>query len=87
MFIKTIATYMVRAHSISMELGQNDADAMKFQATKAHIKLNTRKLYMADGYVVKELLKIANVLYEASTTKASEDEVKCQRISVCWTVN
>ncbi|KAJ3043205.1 Clusterin-associated protein 1 [Rhizophlyctis rosea] len=29
---------------------------------------------MADGYAVKELLKIVNVLYEASTTKPSEDE-------------
>lgn len=29
--------------------------------------------------MVKELLKIANVLYEASTTKSSEDEVRCLR--------
>lgn len=35
------------------------------QASKAHIKLNTKKLYMADGYAVKELLKIASLLYSA----------------------
>lgn len=38
------------------------------QATKAHIKLNTKKLYSADGYAVKELLKIASVLYSAMKT-------------------
>lgn len=37
----------------------------QFMATKAHIKLNTKKLYQADGYVVKELLKMTSVLYSA----------------------
>lgn len=37
----------------------------QFMATKAHIKLNTKKLYQADGYVVKELLKMTSVLYNA----------------------
>uniref|UniRef100_A0A4W3HPC7 Clusterin associated protein 1 n=1 Tax=Callorhinchus milii TaxID=7868 RepID=A0A4W3HPC7_CALMI len=48
----------------------------QFMATKAHIKLNTKKLYQADGYSVKELLKITTVLYNAMKTKgrdASED--------------
>lgn len=36
-----------------------------FQATKAGIKLNTKRLYQADGYAVKELLKITSVLYQA----------------------
>ena len=27
-------------------------------ATKAHIKLNPKKLYQSDGYSVKELLKV-----------------------------
>lgn len=39
------------------------------QATKAHIKLNTKKLYQADGYAVKELLKVTSVLYNAMKTK------------------
>ena len=42
------------------------------QATKAHIKLNTKKLYQADGYAVKELLKITSVLYTAMKTKGME---------------
>lgn len=39
--------------------------AAQLMATKAHIKLNTKKLYGADGYAVKELLKIATLLYSA----------------------
>ena len=41
---------------------------MYVQATKAHIKLNTKKLYQADGYAVKELLKVTSVLYNAMKT-------------------
>ncbi|KAI9205421.1 Clusterin-associated protein-1-domain-containing protein [Polychytrium aggregatum] len=48
----------------------------RVQAPKAHIKLNTRKLYMADGYAVKELLKIADILYQASQIKIVDDEVE-----------
>ncbi|XP_003383332.3 PREDICTED: clusterin-associated protein 1 homolog [Amphimedon queenslandica] len=39
--------------------------AAQFMSTKAHIKLNTKKLYGADGYAVKELLKISSLLYSA----------------------
>lgn len=39
------------------------------QATKAHIMLNTKHLYQADGYAVKEMLKITSVLYSAMKTK------------------
>ncbi|XP_054850991.1 clusterin-associated protein 1 [Eublepharis macularius] len=41
----------------------------QFMVTKAHIKLNTKKLYQADGYAVKELLKITSVLYNAMKTQ------------------
>eukprot|EP00163_Fabomonas_tropica_P021707 TRINITY_DN37870_c0_g1_i1.p1 TRINITY_DN37870_c0_g1~~TRINITY_DN37870_c0_g1_i1.p1 ORF type:complete len:422 (+),score=99.82 TRINITY_DN37870_c0_g1_i1:368-1633(+) len=34
-------------------------------ATKARIKLNPKRLYQADGYAVKEMLKVAAVLYNA----------------------
>ncbi|XP_061849321.1 clusterin-associated protein 1 isoform X2 [Colius striatus] len=44
----------------------------QFMATKAHIKLNTKKLYQADGYAVKELLKVISVLYGAMNTKGVE---------------
>lgn len=39
------------------------------QATKAHIKLNLKRLYQADGYAVKEMLKITSILYNATKTK------------------
>lgn len=42
------------------------------QAINANIKLNTKKLYQADGYAVHELLKIAKMLYDAQ--KNSFDE-------------
>ncbi|XP_075035510.1 clusterin-associated protein 1 isoform X2 [Mixophyes fleayi] len=44
----------------------------QFMVTKAHIKLNTKKLYQADGYAVKELLKVTTVLYNAMKTKGIE---------------
>jgi len=37
----------------------------QFMATKAHIRLNTKKLYQADGHAVREVLKITSVLYNA----------------------
>ncbi len=43
----------------------------EFMATKAHIKLNTKKLYQADGYAVKELLKVTSVLYSAMKTNVA----------------
>eukprot|EP00899_Mesostigma_viride_P001214 jgi/Mesvir1/11093/Mv02464-RA.2 len=37
-----------------------------FMLQRAHIKLNIKRLYAADGYAVKELLKIASVLYASA---------------------
>jgi len=37
-------------------------------SNKARVKLNPRKIYAADGYAVKELLKVANMLNKASET-------------------
>ncbi|KAM9796488.1 clusterin-associated protein 1 homolog isoform 2-T3 [Syngnathus typhle] len=50
----------------------------QFMATKAHIKLNTKRLYQADGYAVKEMIKITSVLYSAIKTKQMglEDQVE-----------
>ncbi|CAH1376549.1 hypothetical protein MTP99_017951 [Tenebrio molitor] len=39
--------------------------AAQFMALKANIKLNTKRLYQADGYAIKELLKITTLLYDA----------------------
>ncbi|XP_078611034.1 clusterin-associated protein 1-like [Branchiostoma floridae x Branchiostoma japonicum] len=46
----------------------------QFMATKAHIKLNTKKLYQADGYAVKELLKVTAMLYNAMKTNTGQQE-------------
>lgn len=39
---------------------------------KTNVKLNTKKLYQADGYAVKELLKIATLLYDAQSNSNSD---------------
>lgn len=48
------------------------------KATKAHLKLNTKKLYQADGYAVKEILKVITPLYkalrESENRELDEDE-------------
>jgi clusterin-associated protein 1 len=33
-----------------------------------------KKIYMADGYAVQELLKLANMLYKAVTTSNLDEE-------------
>jgi len=41
--------------------------------TKSRIKLNIKRLYAADGLAVKELLKMAALLYKATSSAAAED--------------
>jgi clusterin-associated protein 1 len=43
-------------------------------ATKMRIKLNTKKLYGADGYAVKEMLKIASMLDQAIKLAATDED-------------
>lgn len=50
--------------------------------TKARMKLNIKKLYAADGLAVKELLKLASLLYKA-TQKASTKDEEVGGTSVC----
>jgi len=52
---------------------QETAQAM---LTKARVKLNIKRLYAADGRAVKELLKIASLLYQASSTAGQDAEVR-----------
>eukprot|EP00118_Oscarella_pearsei_P017415 m.172298 g.172298 ORF g.172298 m.172298 type:complete len:1343 (+) comp39084_c0_seq21:24-4052(+) len=52
----------------------------QFMGTKAHIKLNAKKLYGADGYAVKELLKVASMLYEAMRTNTSDPDARMSRV-------
>lgn len=51
----------------------------QFLATKAHVKVNTKRLYQADGYAVKELLKIATLLHAAMKNNANLDEQNVQQ--------
>lgn len=37
------------------------------------MKLNLKRLYQADGYAVKEMLKITSILYNAMKTKENTD--------------
>ena len=41
---------------------------------KARVKLSLRRLYASDGLAVKEMLKIASILYQASAQTAQEDD-------------
>ena len=50
--------------------------------TKARMKLNIKKLYSADGLAVKELLKVASLLYKA-TEKATFEEEVCVCVCTC----
>ena len=43
---------------------------------KARIKLNIKRLYAADATAVKDLLKLAALLYKATHTKTDPDEVQ-----------
>lgn len=43
-------------------------------ATRAHVRLNTKKLYQADGYAVKEMLKITSMLYDAMRRDLERDD-------------
>ncbi|XP_071813296.1 clusterin-associated protein 1-like [Apostichopus japonicus] len=60
----------------------------QFMATKAHIKLNTKRLYQADGYAVKELIKVTSVLYNAmktnTTSKDGEEEANSNASSLSF---
>ncbi|CAH8620864.1 unnamed protein product [Schistosoma intercalatum] len=51
--------------------------------TKACIKLNSKRLYQADGYAVRELIKITRILYEAmqNSNSESKDEQHCLNVT------
>ncbi|XP_028138787.1 clusterin-associated protein 1 [Diabrotica virgifera virgifera] len=48
----------------------------EFMAVKGNIRLNTKRLYQADGYAIKELLKVTKILHEAllSNLEQGDDE-------------
>ncbi|KAH6564709.1 hypothetical protein BASA62_007757 [Batrachochytrium salamandrivorans] len=79
-----ILFWLVKSYDSSIDISNNVSSEQDriifiktisaFMAPKAHVLLNTRKLYMADGYAVKELLKIANLLCKAHTLRHENDE-------------
>ena len=50
-------------------------DSAQIMLTKARMKLNIKKIYAADGVAVRELLKVASLLYKATEKATNEDEV------------
>ncbi|XP_056643134.1 clusterin-associated protein 1 isoform X3 [Diorhabda sublineata] len=46
----------------------------EFMAIKGNIRLNTKRLYQADGYVIKELLKITSILHEALLSNLERED-------------
>ena len=45
------------------------------KATKAHVKLNTKKLYQADGFAVQEILKALSLLYGALQSNEKDMDI------------
>ncbi|TPX42679.1 hypothetical protein SeLEV6574_g05460 [Synchytrium endobioticum] len=82
--VADILLWLVRSYDLNAEIPDDvstEQDRLMFikaiaqlMATKARIMLNTRRLYMADGNVVRELLKIATVIHQAVMTCMSDDE-------------
>ncbi|CAH1391496.1 unnamed protein product [Nezara viridula] len=48
--------------------------AAEFMALRANLILNTKRLYQADGFSVKELLKIATLLYQAQQANIDDEQ-------------
>lgn len=78
---------------ISSEINTEDErvllirSAAHLLAVKANLKLNTKKLYQADGYAVKELLKVTTLLYESlrMTDNKSKETDEQPEVSVVGT--
>jgi hypothetical protein len=51
--------------------------------TKARMKMNIKRLYAADGNAVKELLKLASLLYKATSKAGDVDDVSLARLCSC----
>ena len=56
--------------------------AQTIMLSKGRIKINPKRMYQADGYAVKELLKIASVLYSSMQHADDEELVVAGQIDV-----
>ncbi|QDZ21829.1 clusterin-associated protein 1 [Chloropicon primus] len=52
----------------------------KIMLSKARVKLNLKRLYAADGHAVRELLKIANMLRDATTKAEAQNEAEAVEV-------
>ncbi|MEW5299845.1 MAG: hypothetical protein WDW38_010815 [Sanguina aurantia] len=76
--------WLVQRYDPGVEISEDittEADRVKFlqsvaqvMLSKARMKLNIKKLYAADGAAVKELLKVAMLLYKATQKAGDMDE-------------
>ena len=57
--------------NLQLYLNSKKAVATLF-LTKQHIRLNAKRLYQADGYAVKELLKLVTQLVEGKFSEKKE---------------
>lgn len=62
---------------------------MWLQENKAHVELNTKNVYKADGYAVKEMLKVTTLLFSAmkTTEKALGDPGECNNRTFRVSIN
>eukprot|EP01052_Picozoa_sp_SAG31_P046117 SAG31_NODE_8688_length_1405_cov_22.982048_2_plen_290_part_00 len=82
--VADILFFLIQRYDPSLRINDEistESERVKFlksiaelMATKMRIKLNTKKLYGADGYAVKEMLKIASMLDRAINTAKRDDE-------------
>lgn len=52
-------------------------DVAQAMLVKGRVKLNIKRLYAADGRAVRELLKVADLLYRASIQAEKDPAVRC----------
>jgi clusterin-associated protein 1 len=66
-FVKTVALILVGLLIYTVQAYHT----ITIKASKANLRLNTKRLYMADRNAVQELLKIADLLYKAHNMLAN----------------
>ena len=84
LLVAELLYWMVQKYDPSTQISDNideEKDRVNFInsicqlfAVKARLKLNPRKLYEANGYAIREMLKIATMLSKAITYSATDEE-------------
>lgn len=95
--VAEILTWLVKRFDpdmdVALEIG-SEADRIalvrsvaQLLVLKANLKLSTKKLYQADGYAVKEMLKVTTLLHDSLKTAATKNKEaeECPEISIVAT--